>query len=305
MINLFIKYRHIEYKDILKKAFPKELEEDLDIVLNKIPFSNNEIKQNNGSILKVDNLIFDNSQIIKFKKEELAIPYRVYFNEPEENEEKSLTTKQQAILSCIYSRHHNGFVRQKRLEKLANFKEYWTTPFIFQLLGEYVIEIIKIIDKQIEDSLLENLKQLSIDNPKYFIETENRMISYWNVYYRQATTKLENYIGGLIFRKIKIKTIGLCLDEISEIAIDEKERLIIKPLKIKFELIYRTATEVHWDESILSLYSPKPREHSYLDWFNHIIGVARNECNAKLIVTTRTKWTNINDELRKEIITIN
>lgn len=47
-------------------------------------------------------------------------------------------------------------------------------------------------------------------------------------------------------------------DEIIEIGIDDLVRLYIKPKIQKFTLIYRTATEVHWDAKNGFLYSPKP-----------------------------------------------
>jgi hypothetical protein len=302
LINWFRKNIHKDYKDKLKNAFPKHLEQDLDIVLKAIPFSNNNIKLADGNFHKVDNLIFDNSQLVNLDKEQLTIPYRVYFNEPEEKEEKTLTNKQQAILNCIYLRHHNGFVRQKRLKKLKDISDFWTTPFVFQLLGEYVIEILEVLDKQINNTILDNFIQFKLDNPKYFEQTESRMISYWNEYYRRDNPKLNRYVGRLIFDKVKIKIKGLDIDEITEIAIDKNERLLIKPKNTRFTLIYRTATEVHWDEKLLSLYSPKPREWTYLNWYQHIINVAEVECNTKLMLTTRTVWTNITNELKKQII---
>ncbi len=94
----------------------------------------------------------------------------------------------------------------------------------------------------------------------------------------------------------------MTIDKILEIGIDDKERLFIKPDKERFTLIYRTATEVHWDNNGLFLYSPKPREWTYFDWFRHITGVAETECNCKLVLTDQTLWTNISDKLKKQII---
>ncbi|POY35243.1 hypothetical protein C3K47_15780 [Solitalea longa] len=91
-------------------------------------------------------------------------------------------------------------------------------------------------------------------------------------------------------------------DKILEIGIDDKERLFIKPEKERFTLIYRTATEVHWDNNGLFLYSPKPQGWSYFDWFRHITGVTETECNYKLLLTNKTLWTNISDELKQQII---
>lgn len=79
-------------------------------------------------------------------------------------------------------------------------------------------------------------------------------------------------------------------------------RLFIKPEKERFTLIYRTATEDHWDNNGLFLYSPKPREWTYFDWFRQITGVTETECSCKLILTDETKWTNISNELKRQII---
>ena len=89
-------------------------------------------------------------------------------------------------------------------------------------------------------------------------------------------------------------------DNIIEIGIDNLERLYIKPEKVKFTLIYRTATEVHWDNDYHFLYSPKPKDWSYLDWYKHIINVAE-DCNCKLIITENTKWKNISGKLKSVI----
>ncbi len=110
--------------------------------------------------------------------------------------------------------------------------------------------------------------------------------------------------GRLIFDQIYSKNLGKHKDEIKEVGIDNKERLFIKPKRERFTLVYRTATEVHWDENELFLYSPKPRDWSYFDWYKQIIDVIDKECNCMLILTSRTIWTNIPDELKKQI-TIN
>ena len=68
-------------------------------------------------------------------------------------------------------------------------------------------------------------------------------------------------------------------DNIIEVGIDRLERLYIKPKEERFTLIYRTATEVHWDNKDYFLYSPKPKDWSYLDWYKHIIKVIETECD--------------------------
>lgn len=301
MINWFKGNKYSKYREILLNAFPRTLKKDVESVLDILPFDVNDVKLCDGQIHKVENLIHPDFQTVNLNGELLTIPYRAYFNEPELEKERTLTDRQKSILNCIFLRHHNGYIRQSRLEKIENI-EYWVTPFTFQLLGEYVIEILEVLDEQLDDNKLENYKRFAIENSKYYQQTESRMISYWNEYYRHRFPKLKNYVGRIIFDQIKNKEIGKRQDEIIEVGIDKNERLFIRPKNECFTLIYRTATEVHWDEKELFLYSPKPREWNYYDWFRHIIDVTDKECNCKLVLTHRTIWTNIENELKKQII---
>ena len=89
-------------------------------------------------------------------------------------------------------------------------------------------------------------------------------------------------------------------DQIKEIGIDDKGRLYVKPLSKKFPYIYREAMEVHWDADGNFLYSPKPREWRYLDWFKQIIDAAKKQ-SCDLIPIESTIWVNIPDSLKAEI----
>jgi hypothetical protein len=66
-------------------------------------------------------------------------------------------------------------------------------------------------------------------------------------------------------------------DTIIGIGIVNSERLYIRPYNKRFDYIWRSATEVHWDQEKKFLYSPKPREWSYYDWYCHIIAVVKSE----------------------------
>ena len=90
-------------------------------------------------------------------------------------------------------------------------------------------------------------------------------------------------------------------DTVEEIGIDSEERLYLKPLSVKFQYIYREAMEVNWCDENNFLYSPKPREWSYLDWYKQIIKAAKEQsCN--LQITNQTKWVNIPEKLKNEIL---
>lgn len=211
MLNWFKRYKHSKYRKILLQAFPSALRKDVEGVLDILPFDVNEVKHSDGKIYRIENLIHKDLQTVFVEGEQLSIPYRIYFNEPESEKENTLTNTQKVILNCIYLRHHNGFVRQSRLEQIVS-NEYWITPFYFQLLGEYVIEILDVLDQQLNNIKLENYKRFALENPKYYRQTESRMITYWNNYYRGSFPKLKLYVGKIVFEQIKAKTIGKVQD---------------------------------------------------------------------------------------------
>ncbi|MGE7767412.1 hypothetical protein [Peribacillus sp. NPDC096540] len=86
----------------LLKAFPTELEEDAIRVLSMINQTN-----------KLD---FSYCFEVNFKGSKLNIPERIYYNEPSLSQYNSLTDRQQIVLNCLFTRHHDGFVREENLK---------------------------------------------------------------------------------------------------------------------------------------------------------------------------------------------
>jgi len=196
----------LEQEKILN-SFPATLKQDVEKVIEVLPLNEHNVLLTGGHIHQVDNLIHPNEQVVYLDKELLKIPYRLYFNEPSLDKEELLTDLQKIILNCIYLRHHNGFVRQKRLEQLIDKTEYFITPFTFQLLGEYVMEILAVLQKQLNPTTIDNYLKFINENQKYWTQTKSRMISYWDVYYRRPKfPKLNDYIGKQIVDEIKKRT---------------------------------------------------------------------------------------------------
>ena len=90
-------------------------------------------------------------------------------------------------------------------------------------------------------------------------------------------------------------------DNIIEVGIDNKERIYIKPETRDFEFIWRDASEVGWDDKKKVLYSPKPKEWTYFDWYRQIIMATKGEYGCQLLLTDKTEWINIPDELKQQI----
>ena len=93
----------------------------------------------------------------------------------------------------------------------------------------------------------------------------------------------------------------ICL--INEIKIDQAGRLLVFPEGQKFQFIWRSAKEVHWDDKGLFLYSPKPREWSYFNWYTQIVGAVKSEYGIDLLPQKDTIWSDISDDLKKQILT--
>jgi len=180
----------------LVRAFPLALQEDVRAASEVLPFENRTLRLAHGQARYVDNFVSDyRPEVLKLRGEEVELPYRVYFEEPEQSVVSNLSEVQQRIVSCIYLRHHNGFVRQKYLEKLIGASDHFICPFTVQLIGEYVVEILYVVEKLITPAVLPEYAAFVASNQFYWKQTESRMISYWNEYYRREFPKLGDYVG--------------------------------------------------------------------------------------------------------------
>lgn len=191
-------------REKILNSFPATLKQDVEKVIEILPLNDHNVLLVDGQIHKVDDLIHPNEQVVFLNNEALKIPYRLYFNEPSADKEKLLSDLQKTILNCIYLRHHNGYIRQRRLEKLTDKTDYFAVPFVFPLLGEYVLEVLVVLDRHINNQTVDDYIKFINENKKYWQQTESRMISYWNEYYRRPEfRKLNDYIGKKIVDRLK------------------------------------------------------------------------------------------------------
>ncbi|AMW98779.1 hypothetical protein [Rummeliibacillus stabekisii] len=169
--------------NILNKAFPISLKQEVKYIQKKLP-------------LKLFSQNFSHPFQIFVDQENLFIPERIYFNEISKDVYESLSITQKTIVDCIYTRHCDGFVREKYLTNLLErgHYDYWVTPFIIKLTGEYVIEILSRIQKQVDQLNDAFIKDFLLENPPFHYLITQRIISYWNYYYRWDYSK-EIYVG--------------------------------------------------------------------------------------------------------------
>ncbi len=191
------------YRKLLINSFPSFLITDINCVLDIIPLKDSVYIDFYNKRYKIDNLITRGSTTIKLKDEYIALPGRLYFTEPNLEQENSLTKTQINILNCIYTRHFDGHIRERRLNNLLNNDEFWIIPFKVHLLGEFVMEILIELDKHITEKNITEYKKFVLDNPKFWIQTKSRMVSWWNADYRYPKfTNIKDYIGYKIIKRI-------------------------------------------------------------------------------------------------------
>jgi hypothetical protein len=116
----------------LARAFPRSVRADLGVVLSVVPPS---ILPTHGTV----GVARQNLPVVD--GEHLKIPYRIYAPEPAGG--VALSPVQGLTLDCLHTRHHDGFVRQRRLRRVVDVSVPWVVPFVVALIGEYVLEIIE------------------------------------------------------------------------------------------------------------------------------------------------------------------
>jgi hypothetical protein len=102
------------------------------------------------------------------------------------------------------TRHNDGKIREKYLLNLFNYSQDFSLPFIIQLIGEYIIEILNLIYENISKLNSKNVKSFILNNDKYYKTIKSRVISYWDCYYRSEFPLKESYVGHKILEKIDL-----------------------------------------------------------------------------------------------------
>ncbi len=161
----------------LKYAFPSDLHSDALVASEALP----------------KNSYWWNSFKVQVSNEVVSIPYRLYHDAASIKTDK-LSSTQKNLVDCILSRNHDAFVRQEYLSQIVGCKYTWVPPFVILLLGEYVVEILRVIEANLGNLDKPLYAQFLRENPDFLALTEQRVISYWDCYYRFSCRK-EDFPG--------------------------------------------------------------------------------------------------------------
>ncbi|RXJ86398.1 hypothetical protein [Arcobacter sp. CECT 8985] len=188
-----------DVKELIYKSFPKKLELDVKQVIKILP-----INKPVTNCLGVEiSYIHEIGEQVELETELITINSRIYFDEPNLLKEERLTSQQKKILNCLYTRHSDGYVRQKRIENLLGLDDYFIIPFMISNAGSYLIEILNIINENINESNVKSYIEFIQENPSYWRLTKDRIVSYWNEFYRFKYNQFKDYVGSDFIKKLE------------------------------------------------------------------------------------------------------
>jgi hypothetical protein len=91
---------------------------------------------------------------------------------------------------------------------------------------------------------------------------------------------------------------------VEKVSINENGILYIKPKNYSFDMIYRSAMGIHWDEKICCLYHNSPQKWDSLQWYKHMILAVKSEYDKDLKIYPGTVYDNVDDVLKTAIESI-
>jgi hypothetical protein len=139
---------------------------------------------------------------IKVDNELLEPPDRIYRPEPAAERLIPLPPAQRLILHCLYTKHHDGYVRERHVRTLLQHKvTNWAIPYVLALLGDYVREIGQAITDEADSFDREVVVEFANGNPAFMRRLRSQVVSYWNEYWRSSSL-LHEYPGYIALYKL-------------------------------------------------------------------------------------------------------
>ena len=144
----------------------------------------------------------------------VQIPVRLYYPRSELLAVSSRQDDQGLIAACLGTRHADGYVREACLRRLLPVQQPWALPFILHLLGEYVHEIVQLIDLHFQHADLTMYLAYLDQNSAHFRDIERRAVSYWDIYHRRGCPKWTEYPANHAFQALRLaaERAGHCLE---------------------------------------------------------------------------------------------
>jgi hypothetical protein len=159
-------------REALRNAFPESICPIVEQAIEVIPAPS---RAELGPLGRLGGLLVDGERVV--------IPYRIYASELR-RVAGSLDEEAKLVLGCCYTRHDDGYVRERAVIGLIGVDRAWIVPFVVQLLGEYVVQISERILERLGGLRLETYRRFAAANEPFMRLTRAHILSYWACYYK-------------------------------------------------------------------------------------------------------------------------
>lgn len=198
MLPLFHYFKRKELLCVLQKAFPRECEEDVAAVVNRLSLT----KKGRDTLSYYTNKRLTAGEIsyTLLTGERVTLPYRLYIDERRGDAEQGLSERQRFIYHALFSRSYDGYTREKHAKALiTHHSPAWVIPYILELSGEYVKEILEAVYRRLSTVNTIPYRRVCALNFERTTRLHARMICYWNERYRYECYRYRDYIGKRLF----------------------------------------------------------------------------------------------------------
>ena len=169
-------------------AFPQCLRDDVIVALSAAGIAPHEPHMDIGDKSEVDGC-------------EVIIPSRVYFPPARTSDTEGLAPQQKAIFASIMTRHHDGHQREYWARVLCSHPATWTAPYLAAILGDYVIEVLEAVSKNLTADWASIMEHYASENHVCLRALNHRILTYWSIYYRYSAPNirfLTDYPGYIV-----------------------------------------------------------------------------------------------------------
>jgi len=169
------------------RAFPAEVSADNIKLIERIAAS---------SFLN----IWQEPDVVLYQGTELALPYRVYYTVDVVDRAMSIVSDGAVVAACLGSRSNDGYLRQRSVELLVSQPRPWSVPYMVEALGDYVVQILEVMDGRLPKSLEPAFGEYLVANQDRFLRLSRRCVSYSTEYYRR--TSWNSYPGSRVIAEL-------------------------------------------------------------------------------------------------------
>jgi hypothetical protein len=185
----FIKKQHsATTMSLMIAAFPQSLRDDVIVALSDAGIAPHEPHMDFGVQITVDGC-------------EVRIPSRVYFPPAQISDIEGLSPQQKAIFASIMTRHHDGHQREYWAKVLCSHPATWTAPYMAAILGDYVIEVLETVRKNLTADWATIMAHYVSENRVCLRALNHRILTCWSIYYRYSGPNirfLTDYPGYIV-----------------------------------------------------------------------------------------------------------